>query len=216
MRGLVAYKLVAYKKTKCSKSIPGFSISRLANVEDFFNVNIFFKCKLNINVSINDHSLYLCSMLLKTSFLLPHLFCNVDFELNQLIEFQNKTNTENYWVLVNAFWIRLRFVKYRFVRYRFVRYWLRFVSRPWLDTDIPSKHFVYLEDVFSVTIFCLPRRLEDVFKTYLQDIFQTSWKTKTCYTEDMLKTSSRHVLKTSSTRLEYQQMFASVLLNNGT
>ena len=61
-------------------------------------------------------------MLLKTSFLLPHLFCNVDFELNQLIEFQNKTNTENYWVLVNAFWIRLRFVKYRFVRYRFVRY----------------------------------------------------------------------------------------------
>ena len=95
--------------------LPGFSISRLANVEDFFNVNIFFKCKLNINVSINDHSLYLCSMLLKTSFLLPHLFCNVDFELNQLIEFQNKTNTENYWVLVNAFWIRLRFVKYRFV-----------------------------------------------------------------------------------------------------
>ena len=104
--------------------LPGFSISRLANVEDFLNVNIFFKCKLNVNVSINDHSLYLCSMgmLLKTSFLLPHLFCNVDFELNQLIEFQNKTNTENYWVLVNAFWIRLRFVKYRFVRYRFVRY----------------------------------------------------------------------------------------------
>ena len=84
MRGIVAYKLVAYKKTKCSKSIPGFSISRLANVEDFFNVNIFFKCKLNINVSINDHSLYLCSMLLKTSFLLPHLFCNVELELIQL------------------------------------------------------------------------------------------------------------------------------------
>ena len=104
--------------------LPGFSISRLANVEDFLNVNIFFKCKLNVNVSINDHLLYLCSMgmLLKTSFLLPQLFCNVDFELNQLIEFQNKTNTENYWVLANAFWIRLRFVKYRFVRYRFVRY----------------------------------------------------------------------------------------------
>ena len=46
MRGLVVYKLVAYKKKiKCSKSIPGFSISRLANVEDFFNVNIFFKYK---------------------------------------------------------------------------------------------------------------------------------------------------------------------------
>ena len=58
MRGIVAYKLVAYKKTKCSKSIPGFSISRLANVEDFFNVNIFFKCKY---VRINDYSFkYVC------------------------------------------------------------------------------------------------------------------------------------------------------------
>ena len=45
-------------------------------------------------MSINDYSLYLCSMLLKTSFLLPHLFCNVDFELIRLIEFQNKTNIE--------------------------------------------------------------------------------------------------------------------------
>ena len=77
-----------------ANQLPGFSISRLANVEDFFNVNIFFKCKLNINVSINDHSLYLCSMLLKTSFLLPHLFCNVDFEIILLTEFQNKTNIE--------------------------------------------------------------------------------------------------------------------------
>ena len=46
MRALVAYKLVAYKKTKCSKSIPGFSISRLANVEDLLNVNIFFKMQI--------------------------------------------------------------------------------------------------------------------------------------------------------------------------
>ena len=53
MRGLVVYNLVAYKKNKCSKSIPGFSISRLANVEDFFNVNIFFKCKY---VRINGYS----------------------------------------------------------------------------------------------------------------------------------------------------------------
>ena len=58
MRGLVAYKLVAYKKTKCSKSIPGFSISRLANLKDFFNVNISFKCKY---VRINDYSFqYVC------------------------------------------------------------------------------------------------------------------------------------------------------------
>ena len=33
-------------------------------------------------------------MLLKTSFLLPHLFCNVDFELIWLIEFLNKKSIE--------------------------------------------------------------------------------------------------------------------------
>ena len=60
MRGLLAYNLAAYKKTKCSKSIPGFSISRLANVEDFFNANRFFKCKY---VRINDYSfIYVCAV----------------------------------------------------------------------------------------------------------------------------------------------------------
>ena len=34
----------------------------------FFNGNIFFKWKLNINVIINYHLLYLCSMLIETSF----------------------------------------------------------------------------------------------------------------------------------------------------
>ena len=34
-----------------------------------------------------------------------------------------------------------------------------------------------LQDVFSVTIFRLPKRLEDVFKTSLQDVFKMSWKT---------------------------------------
>ena len=88
-----------------------------------------------------------------------------------------------------------------------------------------------LEDVFSVTIFHLPRRLQDV----LQDVFNTSsqdvledeklirWrsvedvlktslenvlKTKNCYAEDVLKTCWGHVLKTSSKRIEDQQMFA--------
>ena len=45
-------------------------------------------------MSINNHSSYLCGILLKTLFLLPHLFCNVDFEIILLIEFQNKTNIE--------------------------------------------------------------------------------------------------------------------------
>ena len=69
-----------------------------------------------------------------------------------------------------------------------------------------------LQHVFSVTILRLPRRLEDVlrrrledvFKTsrktswrHLRDIFKTSWKTKNCYAQDVIKTSWRHVLKTS-------------------
>ena len=59
MQELVAYKLVAYKKKlRCSKSIPGFSISRLANVEDLFNVSMFFECKY---VRIKDYSFkYVC------------------------------------------------------------------------------------------------------------------------------------------------------------
>ena len=109
MREPVAYKLVAYKKTKCSKSIPGFSISRLANVEDFFNVNIFFKCKY---VRINDYSFkYVCVV----CYLKIRFYCltfsamsnlnSADFttpnsqsseililKIEMLLEFQNKTN----------------------------------------------------------------------------------------------------------------------------
>ena len=64
-----------------------------------------------------------------------------------------------------------------------------------LDKDIPSKHFVCLQDVFktclpdvfkiclqdifSATIFRLPRRLQDVFARRLQDM---SWRpTNVCW-----------------------------------
>ena len=57
----------------------------------------------------------------------------------------------------------------------------------------PSKHFLFsktssrrLEDVFSVTLFVL----EDVFKTSSRRVCKTSWKTKKCYTEDVFSTSS--------------------------
>ena len=98
--------------------------------------------------------------------------------------------------------------QFRFVRYIYLHFFV-------LKTC--------LEDVFSVTIFRLPRRLQDVFKTSSrrfqdvfarrlqessQDVFKTSWKTKNCYAEYVLKTSSRHVSKTSSRRFEDQQMFA--------
>ena len=107
----------------------------------------------------------------------------------------------NYWVLINAFWIRLRFVKYRFVRY-----WFRFLSRPWINTDI-LVNILFISKTSSRRLQCnnflssktssrhledvLQKRLEDVFKTYLQDVFKTSWKKKNCYAKDVFKTSWR-------------------------
>ena len=93
-----------------------------------------------------------------------------------------------------------------------------------LDTDIPGKHFVCLQDVLKTYIEdVLKIYLEDVLKTCLHGVFKTclqcknfsssktSWKTENCYAEGVLKTSSRHVLKTSSRLLEDQQMFAEVV-----
>ena len=63
VRGLVAYKLVAYEKNKCIKSMPGFSISRLASLEDFLNVNIYFKCKyLKINGYLFKYVCVVCCL----------------------------------------------------------------------------------------------------------------------------------------------------------
>ena len=57
------------------------------------------------------------------------------------------------------------------------------------------------QHVFSVTIFRLPRRLEDIS----QDVLKTSWKTKNCYAENVLKTCLEEFLKTSSRRLGDKQ-----------
>ena len=110
MRGLVAYKPVAYKQPKCSKSILGFSMSGLVNAEDFFNVDIFFKCKF---VRINDYSLkYVCVVCcLKIRFYcltFPAILNlnSLDFttsnqspeililKIEMLLDFQNKKNIE--------------------------------------------------------------------------------------------------------------------------
>ena len=69
-----------------------------------------------------------------------------------------------------------------------------------------SKHsswWTRTEDVFSVTFFCLPRRLEDIIARRLantswkrlEGVFQTSWKTSWKRLEDVLKTSWRHLEK---------------------
>ena len=101
-----------------------------------------------------------------------------------------------------------------------------------LDTDIPNKYFVCLQNVFktpSRDVFktswgrlqrnnfsffkTSPRLLQGVFQSYLQDFFETlsrrlGRKAKNCYDEGVLKTSSRHVLKKSLRSLKDQQMFS--------
>ena len=71
--------------------------------------------------------------------------------------------------------------------------------------DMPSKRLQdmfssHLEEFFSITTFHLARRLARC----LQDVFKTSWNTKNCYVEDLLKMPSR--------RLEDRQMFAGLIL----
>ena len=78
-----------------------------------------------------------------------------------------------------------------------------------LGKDVLKTSSRRLQDVFSVTFFCLPRRLEDIIarrlantswrrfrKTYCKYVLKTSWKTKSV------------TLKTSSRRLGKQEMFA--------
>ena len=98
----VAYKLAAYikivfksKRTlKCSKSIASFFISKLANVEDFFNVKYF----LNVNMweQTTTH-LNMCSMLIKNSFLIASPFLQYRIWI-QLIS-QHQTSHQRFWFL---------------------------------------------------------------------------------------------------------------------
>ena len=92
----------------------------------------------------------------------------------------------NYWVLINALWVRLTFVESRFVSYRLIRHWFRFASRPWLDTDIPSKHFDCLQDVIKTS-------LGHVFKTSSRHVFKTSSRLLQRINSSSSKSSSRHL-----------------------
>ena len=56
----------------------------------------------------------------------------------------------------------------------------------------------------------LAKCLQDAFKTSLQHVFNTSWETKNCYTENLLMMSSRHFLKVFSRRLQDQQLFTGI------
>ena len=98
------------QKRKCSISIPDFSISRLGNVEDFFNVNIFFKCKyVRINDYLFKYASVVCCVKISFYYIVFSAMLNLnsaDFttpnqsseililKIEMLLEFQNKTNSK--------------------------------------------------------------------------------------------------------------------------
>ena len=127
---------------------------------------ILFKCKYICEYKRLFIQIYLSSMLRKILFFMPHLFYNVEFEfswfyntkqlseililkIEMLLEFQNEVN-----IIINASWIHLELSD---IDMWDIDLWDRDLD--FLDTDISSKHFVYLQDVF---------------KTCLQDVFKTS------------------------------------------
>ena len=128
-------------------------------------------------------------MLLKNSFLLPHLFCNVEFEfswfhstkqsseilileIEMLLEFQNKANIYGFYLMHFGFALELPNVDLLNID-------LLDTHLDLLYTDIPNKYFACLHDVFKTSSI-------HVFKTSSRHVFRTS---------------SRHVFKTSSRRL---------------
>ena len=117
--------------------------------------------------------------------------------------FQNKTNIEIIGFAL-GFWIHLRFLRYSLWNKDLLDTLLDL-----LDTDITSKNFVSLRDVFKTSsryVFKMFSR--HVFKTSSRHVFKTSWRHLQRNNFSSYKTSSRRlqevlreVLKTSSRRL---------------
>ena len=64
-----------------------------------------------------------------------------------------------------------------------------------LRQDMPSR---CLEDVFSVTTFRLPRRLQDVFARHVQDVLEDVKLLRLRLVEDVFEACLEDVFKTSS------------------
>ena len=69
---------------------------------------------------------------------------------------------------------------------------------------------IYLQNILLDFFKTSSRYLCEMSSRPLQDVLKTSLERKNCYTEDVLKTSSRHVLKASSRCFEDQQMFPGI------
>ena len=136
-------------------------------------------------------------MLLKISFLLSHLFCSVKFEfswfhntkqsseililkIEMLLEFQSKTN---HWVLIDDFGFALDSsdiglwnidlldtYSFRFVRYRYPHFFVSKTSSRRLQNVFAR----CLRDVLEDQQMLRWRRVEDVLKICLEDVFKTS------------------------------------------
>ena len=86
---------------------------------------------------------------------------------------------------------------------RFISFWnsssisiLKKLRNHFLGTTLPSKHLLVLKTsltrIQSNNFSCFK-----MFWSSLEDVFKKSSKTKSCYAEDVLKTSWGHFLKTS-------------------
>ena len=120
---------------------------------------------MNINVSINDYLFkYIC------------IVCYLKLILKI-------KKYRNYWVLINAYWIRLRFVKYRFVRYRFVsRHYLQkkniiFCFSSTFSTPWSRKNLTFIAALLRLLVLIMKKKhfyfsLHFKKKCY---IFQSKW-----------------------------------------
>ena len=135
-------------------------------------------------------------MLLKISFLLPRLFCNVEFEFNlfhntkqsseililkieKLLEFQSKTNIEItgfllmiLYMIINDFWNidLLDTYPFRFVRYRYPHFFVSKTSWRCLE----GMSWRRLQDVLEDQKLLRWRCVEDIVMTCLEEVFKTS------------------------------------------
>ena len=88
------------------------------------------------------------------------------------------------------------------MKYGFVRYWFRFLSRPWINTDI-LVNILFISKTSSRRLQDMSwRRLQDVFETYLQDVFKTSSRRLEDVVEDKRLLCWRHVEDVLKTCLE--------------
>ena len=155
-------------------------------------------------------------MLLKTSFSLPHLFCNVQFEfslfhntqqsleilifkIEMLLEFQNKTDID--------------IIGFKLMHFGFplVLSDIDLGNIDLLDTDIPSKPVVSLQDALKTSS-------RHVFKTSSRHVFKTSSRhvsrrLQICLQEG-LKTSSRPTDLINMSIKGYQQFQYQTVFHN--